>query len=215
MRRKLFSLILIVLISIIFVFPISAGEIIYTVSPQSINYGHENGYTTLNINGYKNILSPGEPALPYKVINVLIPPTAVVKDVKIDNIRHSSSSISGKVFPAQKPVPIMDKNIHPFTEPNLDIYNNSNRFPDNLIVNIGTVNKSNFRIAQIAVYPVQYLPTENKINTYSFTIHILYSEGKVALKTMNENQYKSFGNKIKSLVINPEILGTYQSCIRR
>jgi hypothetical protein len=169
----------------------------------------------LKCKSYTNISHPGFPSLPYKILRFVIPATARIERIEIENMDSSVTNVISPIFPAQKPIPIMSGIKGEFTPPDPEIYNTKGKFPGSLVKILHTGDLSGFRIAQIAVYPIQYIPTEGTIITYSFNLTILFKENIVKPKTLTETQYRIFSKEVKDLVLNPEMVGTYSPTIRR
>ncbi len=191
------------------------GEIKYHISAPEVAYASVKGYTMLKCKSYTRISHPGAPSLPYKVLKFIIPATAEIEKIKIENIDSSITNVSSSVFPAQKPIPLMSGITAEFTPPDPGIYNKKEKFPGNLAKILHTGNLSGFRIAQISVYPVQYIPVEGTILTYSFDLIISFRENKLNAKTLTETQYRIFSKEVKELVLNPEMISVYAPPIRR
>ena len=194
---------------------LSAGELTYTVNSPVIKFGVSNNYTTLKATNFKNLSTFGNPSTLYKPVCFLLPPTAVVNKVWIDDIKETESSVYGKIFPAQKPIPLMKNVKVNFTQPNKSIYQSDKNFPGYLIKTIGVSHLGNFKILQVNVYPVQYIPSENKITKSSFTLHVSYTEGRAPVRKVTALQFKNVKSEINSLVVNPEMVSRYDATVRR
>ena len=215
MKKGFFgALFFLILISFTFII-LSAGELTYVINSPVIKFGVSNNYTTLSADSFKNLTIPGNPSVLYKPICFLLPPTAVVDRIWIDNVKTTESAIYGKIYPAQKPIPLMQKTPIKFTEPVKSIYESDKEFPGYLIKKIGLSHLGSFKILQVNVYPVQYIPSENRIMNNSFILHISYSEGKSAIKPISALQFENTKKIANSLVVNPEMISRYETTVRR
>jgi hypothetical protein len=204
------------------VVPLTAGELTFDVSMPSIksqktrDAGREaSGYAQISVPKYSIFPTSGLPSVPYKVVRVLIPPTASVAELMVEKKDSAISRLSSPLLPVQEPVPISRIDEAEFTEPNEEIYSSNKPFPGYISEDLGVGEMSGFRIAQIALYPVQYIPAENKLISYSLNVRLRYKERKVKAKKMTEKQYEIFKRMVEDLVDNPEAVDAYQSVIRR
>jgi len=208
----------VLLICCFVVVTLSAGELTFDVSIPSIKSERTrdiSGYTRLNVPEYHTFPTPGSPSVPYKVIRALIPPTASIEEVIVEKVDSIVSRLSSPLFPVQEPVPISMADKAKFTEPNQSIYSSSKPFPGYIGENLGVGEMSGFRIAQIALYPVQYIPSENTLILYSLDVRLKYQEGRVKAKRMTQKQYKIFKGMVEDIVENPEAADVYRSVIWR
>lgn len=201
---------------------LSAGELTFDVNIPSIksektrDLGIDvSGYTQITVPEYSTFPTPGSPSVPYKVIRALIPPTASVEELIVEKRDSAISILSSPLFPTQEPVEISIVDEVKFTEPNAEIYAGDKPFPGYVAEDLGVGEMSGFRIAQIALYPVQYISAENKLISYSLDVRLSYKEGRVEAKRMTEKQYKIFKGMVEDIVENPEAADAYQSVIRR
>ena len=213
-RKWLKVLSLALLISVVSI-SLFAGELSYTVNMPTVTFGESNNYVTMSVKGYFNLNIPGYPSIPYYPVKFLLPPSAKVDRVWIDNVKTDSKGIYGKVFPSQKPIPLMRGYKHKFTEPIKSVYENDKPYPSYTIKSAGISKLSGFRILQINAYPVQYLPLSNKIVRKSFTVHVSYTIGKVPVKTISKLQFKHASEEVKNIVTNPSMISQYEPVVRR
>jgi hypothetical protein len=196
----------------IFVFTIIAmfcfgGEVIktYNFSPGDIEIKSVQGYDYLTLKGCDNYQDPGKPCLPYKSLKFVIPASAIVTDVKV--IGSSETWLEGSylILPGQKPVPVSYPSIREFTEPDKSLYDSNEPYPKELLEKLPVGNMNGFRIAQMQIFPFEYLPKDRKIKLYeSITISVSYKKGEYSVVPKSEAQIKNFGKVVKSLVENPE-----------
>ena len=211
-----------VLLICCFVVSLSAGELTFGVGIPSIksqktrDAGREvSGYARITVSEYSIFPTPGSPAVPYKIIRALIPPTASVEELIVEKRDSAISRLGSPLLPVQEPVEMSMVDEAEFTEPNEEIYSSNKPFPGYISEDLGVGEMSGFRIVQIALYPVQYTPADNKLISYSLDVRLKYKEGKVKAKKMTDKQYKIFKRMVKDLVDNPEAVDAYNSVIRR
>jgi len=212
----------VLLICCFIVVSLTAGELTFDVSMPSIKSqkmrdagGEVSRYARITVPQYFAFPTPGSPSVPYKVVRVLIPPTASVEELVVEKRDSSISRLSSPLLPAQEPVRISSIDEAEFTEPNEEIYSSDKPFPGYISEDLGVGEMSGFRIAQIVLYPIQYIPAENKLISYSLDVRLKYREGRVEAKKMTEKQYKIFKRMVENLVDNPEAADAYNSVVRR
>jgi len=179
-------------------------------SESDIGIQKQNGYDYITLKGGFNPRNLGAPFLPCKTARFVIPPSAVVTDVKV--ISSSSATLSGVyyVYPAQKPVPISFRVKNEFIPPDETIYESDSLYPGKLVNALPTGDKAGFRIAQINLFPIQYEPKQRELIFYnSITIRIDFKEGSHPVKKLSERQIQIFGKGVKEIVNNPEDVERY------
>jgi parallel beta-helix repeat protein len=130
---------------------------------------------------YDNV--PGNPVLPYHVVSILLK-----KDYELDSIDVSFNEkklleSSYYIKPGQAVMPTMintlqdekDSESHGFfTEPNLDVYASSERYPKEIIHDVQLHIQKGYRILQYKLYPLSLIPSCGSLYFYSdisVTIH--------------------------------------------
>ncbi len=215
----------VLLICCFIVVTLSAGELTFDVhipSMKTEKTGDKSertedisGYTQLTVPEYDIFPTPGAPSVPYKVIRALIPPTASIEKIVVEKTDSTIRRLSSPLFPVQEPVPISMAHEAKFTEPDEVIYSSDKAFPGYIVEDLSVGEMSGFRIAQVALYPVQYVPSEDKLILYSLDVRLKYREGSVKAKRMTGKQYKIFKRMVEDIVENPEAADAYRSVIWR
>jgi uncharacterized protein YchJ len=200
MKNKLAVLVLLPII-------LFAGTITRTLnfSEQDLNYQQINEYNLVSLKGTIPYQIPGEPIVPMAVYNVLAPATAVVSEIKV--VSEKEYTIPGKfyLYPGQEPRPISYTGNIPFTNTHPTIYNSSEVYPVKLVDWAGTGTKSGYRVAGFAVFPLRYIPSEQKLMLVTnLTLEIKYDEGKVPSEIITEKQENVFAPDVQNIVMNPE-----------
>ena len=155
---------------------------------------------------------PGEPLLPVKVIQILIPVDQEIESAKMVSERSHLLAGTYNVYPTQPPVPVSempwrDKSIE-FVPPDPQIYGSSSEFPGKVVDVISHGFMGGLHIAALAVYPVQYLPTQGKLLFYDqIELELIYQPSDrrpVEVSHRSETASQIYSEAVKSLVINPE-----------
>lgn len=158
----------------------------------------------------------GAPTLPFKTINLIVPPGVSVDSAVITN--ESQEAVSGNfvIYPAQTPIVTSEngKN-NEFGSPDPAIYNSPGPYPASPVQIIGTdFFDGATRVAHLRVYPFVYYPSKGSLSmltqisfTLKFgpstntTIHVM-RRSKIAQDAYNE--------ALRALVDNPEDISSYQ-----
>jgi hypothetical protein len=197
---------------------LTGGVIDYTISidPSDIHTEKSLGYDRVYIEGYGHVETQGHPQLPMKHFSFVIPPDAEVSAVGI--VRKEGTQLQGvyRIFPAQKPVPVSLMYTAGFTPPDNVVYSSDELFPGEIASFVYDGSLSGYRIATVAVYPVQYNPHAQQLylNT-QIHIRIEYQRGIHAVPAVSELQKQTAGNRVKTLVENPEAVDVFAPAVRR
>ena len=169
-------------------------------------------YHKIEMNGLMSISKPGEPELPSKSVQLLLPPGE--QAVSITVIYKGKNDLSGEynIYPKQRPYPISYQGKIEFTEPDPEIYNSNKTFPEKLHTEVQTQYLRGHSIAILNIFPVQYIPVSGKVS--------YFSEMKVIVETEPtaeaENSFNSFYRadeitkaRVRNIVHNPKQIDIY------
>jgi hypothetical protein len=141
---------------------VNFNQDLLTVSAIVMDDGNQ--YSKVEYEGLSNSDVVGEPSLPVRYVNLLVPSNDASFDIVISDLTTHNVNLPNKIQPTQSPIPskLLSASAE-FTPPNSTIYSSTNPFPSNLvsIVKDGYFDGCN-HIVTIAVYPLQYLPSTNK-----------------------------------------------------
>jgi hypothetical protein len=187
-----------------------------TFSVNDIKFTSANGYDVVRLNDCTPTMSISEPELALKPVLALIPPSAVIKSV--DVIASEKVLLAGtyNILPVQKPQPISSQTNQSFIGPNKAIYSSADEYPGMLaeLNHIGT--KGGFRIATIALYPLQYSPKTGELYLYTkITFRIVYEQGRVVPETVWEKEYDYQKQAVEKIVINPEYVDQWSPAVKK
>ncbi|RKX69858.1 hypothetical protein DRP53_06925 [candidate division WOR-3 bacterium] len=204
-------------IFLILVLPIWAGTITkeFLFSPTDLILTPMHGYTLIEMKGADILASEGKPILPYFIEHIVIPPTAEVTGVEVvaEGVEYLPEKITA--YPAQKPRPFSYRGEPPFTPPDPKIYYSSEPYPGITHKYYPTGSKHGWRICAVDLFPIQYLPDQNRLKFISrmkVTIH--YREGVHQVSTITQRQYDVFHRAVKNLVANPEDVEQFRPNLR-
>jgi hypothetical protein len=137
------------------------------------------GFDQIYLKGCDMTDKVGEPQLPVKQVQVVLPAGTEVAEVIVTSAHGEYLPGQYQIFPVQPPriLSLMDQPI-PFVQPQVKVYEKSVEYPGKLAEYTGTGFLGGYQLANILVYPVQYVPAERKIKFYShMVLKISYSEG--------------------------------------
>jgi len=181
----------------------------FNFAETDLSFDRYNNYIIPNLPGYDHTLEVGSPYLPMATYNVLVPASAEVVSITVEN--SQSVEIPGvfDVMPTPEYQPI-SLTTGPIINANQAVYTQNTAYPNKLVDFSATSEKSGYRITGFSLYPVQYFPLEKRLVFYKrITIKINYEEGKVTPMLLTARQKEVFENEIQSIVLNPEDISRF------
>jgi|GEM_PF-4147914 len=117
----------------------------------------------------------GKPTLPIYLFTLVIPQGMKPGSVMVTPENILTLKAENPPFPAQPPVPISQRNLPQFVEPDPTVYQGTNPWPENLISVSSVGIKSGFRLVTITLNPVRYDPkTQSYIIASRLSLSITY-----------------------------------------
>lgn len=151
----------------------------------------------------------GEPVLPFKSLNVLIPKGKEPMDIAVTC--GTANPLKGNFFLdyGQPAIPISHSNdFFPEVQPNQEIYGSDNPFPTVLYSGVSEQYLRGHRILLLNLHPMQYTPKIGRLSYFdSMTVTITLKDTGDAsplLRNLKDDQ-----NLVKGFVDNPEAVQTY------
>jgi hypothetical protein len=179
------------------------------ISAGDLAWEKESGYDLVTLPGYDLMSKVGEPQLPVRYVTVALPPGMLAVDLEVtySNARELYGAYSIK--PGEKPVPISLSGRLPRQEPVPDraVYSSANPYPGKLAVFIGNGSLSGHPVADVAVYPVQYVPSTGRVTVYEdIEIRLILQPNPdpVSIKVRSDRAESMFAQATRNLVINPD-----------
>jgi hypothetical protein len=148
---------------------------------------------------------PGEPLIPYRAAQILLPQNAVVKDVKV---KYDTPIVqTGFDLPwGQPPCTFSDEPVK--VGRNEEIYNSTDLYPGNISQVVSVESFRGFQILDMILYPIQYQPKPGTVKFYpKMTVTIQFGKG------MKNKLYRGlYGDKtdVAGIVDNPEMIKIYE-----
>jgi hypothetical protein len=159
---------------------------------------------------------PGEPMLPTKVIRLIIPVDQRIESVKILKKKSQILPETYKIFPVQPQLPVSqiqwnDKKVE-FFPPDPQVYDLISEFPGKWVEVISSGFLAGHHIVALAIYPLQYVPKEGKLSFLNqIELELIYQPQErrpVSVSYRSEKASEIYSGMVKSLVINPEEVGS-------
>ena len=148
---------------------------------------------------------PGEPLIPYRAAQILLPQDAVVKDVKV---KYDTPLIqSGFDLPwGQPPCTFSDAPVT--VGRNEEVYSSMDWYPGEIFEVVSVESFRGFQILDMILYPLQYQPGSGTVKFYSkMTVTVQFS------KDVKNRLYRGLaGDKteVSAIVDNPEMIQVYE-----
>ena len=147
---------------------------------------------------------PGEPLIPYRAAQILLPQDAVVKDVKV---KYDTPIVqTGFDLPwGQPPCTFSDEPVK--VGRNEKIYNSDDWYPGDISHVVSVESFRGFQILDMILYPIQYQPKSQTVKFYpKMTVTVQFG------KDMKNKLYRGlYSDKtdVVSMVDNPQVVSTY------
>jgi hypothetical protein len=127
-------------------------------------------YTCFAIQGCPSMVDPGKPRLSMKSVSLVIPHDEKATSVTITSAVSETLSGEYLVYPAQH---MTCGTATEFVFPDSQIYSSSDLFPQDSIELTSDGNMGGYHIAGVLVYPLQYVPDQEKIILHtSITLNV-------------------------------------------
>jgi hypothetical protein len=145
----------------------------------------------------------GEPLIPSKGANILLPPNSKVYDIQVTPSEKQDLGNGHFIEPMGKPIPIssVKKDIIPI--PNENIYSSNEFYPGKLHTLIDDYYYRGYKILVLLLHPIQYNPTTGELFYYKnldVKIDLIKSDERNNLY----RGYKKDSHEITNKVDNPE-----------
>ncbi|MEO0071821.1 MAG: C25 family cysteine peptidase [candidate division WOR-3 bacterium] len=181
------------------------GSIIKTFnfSESELIFERYENYLIVKLKGYSQNYEVGAPCLPLANYQLVIPPTAEVTNITIEDAQAITLAGDYLIMPTPEFQPIsLIKG--PIVIPNEDIYQSDTPYPRELIRYYHTGTKSGYRVCGLGIMPFQYYPKEQRLVFYTkLTVRIDYEEAKILPIKLTQKQKQVFSAELKKIVVNP------------
>jgi len=158
-----------------------AGVLELTLDVPSYKISQENGWTTIEIEGFSHTLVPGAPRLPAKSYLLLLPPDAVARDVEIVSSRDETLPGVYKIkeapeyFPTVNKRDLIEEAKNVFESNHRKFYEEGQKFPEEFLWMSGKGSYRNYRYVKVSFVPFTYFPKQGKLIFHqSVTFRVIY-----------------------------------------
>ncbi|RKZ19658.1 hypothetical protein DRQ17_00610 [bacterium] len=185
----------------------------FNYSPSSLTFSKKKGYDIVKLKGAFLTGKIGEPTYPVFSYTVALPPGAEVEKTEILEIEKKVIPGVFNLYPYQPPVPFSKRpSEYKFIPLNPDMPVRNTPYPDEIIQNIHTGNKSGFRLCRFHVSPLIYTPAKKMLELIThIKIRLYYSEDKSKERRLPSRVIEHMSKRVKEIVINPKDVDKYKS----
>ncbi|MFC1683557.1 C25 family cysteine peptidase, partial [Candidatus Zixiibacteriota bacterium] len=186
----------------------------YSFEPPSLRQQADQSWIAMP--GLPSRGDPGEPILPVKSVNILLPPGHRVAEIEV-------TAPPAEILPGfftlshgQKQFPLSHPEDWQPTPRDEEIYSSSSSFPAQAHHLAGSWSLCGYSIAVINLYPVSYVPATGTISYYPrMEIHLRMTESPEALARTRHllRSPEVMIQRITRLVVNPERLNSYRNLL--
>ncbi|MDD3050411.1 MAG: C25 family cysteine peptidase [Candidatus Cloacimonetes bacterium] len=155
---------------------------------------------------------PGKPMLPLIPVTLLLPPGEKASTIQVTLENEQIYHLDKLIEPGQTPVPISQRHLAEFTEPDPEIYQKDMPYPSETHDNISTHYFRGHSIFTTNICPWSYNPVTSELKYYSNISITINSETTEESMTAFSQMYKSTEktrNQLSSLVMNQNDINQY------
>jgi hypothetical protein len=180
-----------------------ATDIVYR--PDSVTLSPYGAYSRVRLPETSEVNVPGEPALPVTYLQFVIP-----SDSRVDDVSFSAEEMdlpgTHRVLPAQVEAPLGETAA--WTDEDPGIYGSDEPFPPARIEYLGDGYLGGYRIASVAVYPLQYLPRSGRLSLATdISVELVLAPGESRAQgrgRMTADSAELYTRLVSTIVENPE-----------
>ncbi len=183
-----------------------AGEIKKTYYFGNPTITKAGDYQSVNFDNCLMTAKPGDPALPYYAVSLLLPPGEEAVSIQVNMSDKVSLKESYKLYPYQSSRPLSKPDAGEFMI-NRSLYNSNINYPEQQHGRLSTHYLSGHSIAMTSITPVVYNPAHEAVSYYKqVTVTIETRQTDKASNALNKLHSVE---KVKSFIDNPDILSRY------
>jgi len=190
-----------------------------TLSTEHVTAADNNVYTKIQMDELRPNSDPGTPALPVKVVKLIIPANQEVSTIDIDSGKEVVIKLSSPVMPMQPEPPVgLENQEMDFVPPQPEIYQGTSPFPKTRVqvIHQGYFDGAN-HIVTIGISPVQYYPVTSELHlceSISFTLNFKSATRQpVHVQSRKQTLQPIYDNILEKLVANTQDLPLYKATI--
>jgi len=175
-------------------------------------------YDRVSMEGCEQWRLRGKPEVPFKGVAVLIPSEKEVAGVRYETGKEIQLPGSYFLAPGGSCYPLSRPDLKREVSPDPDIYNSHHPYPGRILSDTNRQDKSGYRLLYCNLYPLSYLPRSRQISYYRSIRIIITLKDVTRKKSARLPQVRGLSGDraaVAELVINPELILTYQSSLLR
>ncbi len=167
-------------------------------------------FQNISIEGLLNTGVPGEPALPYQAVKLLLPPGEIINSLDIDLKGKTPVPGHYKLFPVQPSRPLSQPG-NGTIEINPNVYAMNNIYPATQTGNYTTAFLNGYAIGMSTFTPVQYIPATGEIYYYKEVKIVIHtqSSNKASSALRNLTNSEQALKRVQKFIQNPSLLKLY------
>jgi len=175
-------------------------------SSSEISFTQSDGWDMVAMAGCQLETQPGIPALPVKLLNIVIPVNKKVSGIEVLSIQQQELQGTFNLMPAQ-PGKVPDLPDPGFYPADASVYNINAYYPSSQLSSSGAGFMAGVHISGLQLYPLQYNPITKKLKlTTSITFRLVYADeanGPVKPLRLFSTYKEMVKSGIKSNMLNP------------
>ncbi|MBD3367827.1 MAG: T9SS type A sorting domain-containing protein [Candidatus Eisenbacteria bacterium] len=187
MRRPLIARFLFVTLAAAFLSGAAADghaaihEHVVTVNERDLTFSSADGYVVVRLEGADLVREPGLPELPVVPVTIALPGACDVLGVSVRSAETTELLRRARIRPAQPPailpIPGRDVALPSFVAPDPSVYGTGSPWPENPVDFNGTGHFSGRTLVDLAVRPLQYIPSDGKLRLFTRLVLEIEYEG--------------------------------------
>ncbi len=182
--------------------------------PSQLGFDLYDGYDVVTLEGAEFMSEPSEPMLPALNVQVLLPPDAVCTGVRA--VTYATVPVTGNylILPAPRPARFSSVEAAEDPQPNVTTYDSVLPFPREAARLAGVGTSGGFRIANVQVAPLSYVPATGELYLHrriELVVSLSSDVGARAPKPITEAGARS----VSRSVVNPDEMAAYATAAGR
>jgi len=167
-----------------------------------------NIYDQVVMQGTSSGGNPGEPSLPARGANILLPQKTDVRGITVTMGKKISLGMGYNIVPVGEPVPFSKVQSDFLPGPDERIYNSEASFPGELFTTVGLYGFRGYEILVLSLHPLRYIPSTGEL--------FYYTEMTVSVELIEDDNVNSLFRGLEQdkqeairKVDNPRVADTY------
>ncbi|MBN2564448.1 MAG: hypothetical protein JXB46_01940, partial [Candidatus Eisenbacteria bacterium] len=173
---------------------------------ESVTLSSAGEFSRISLEHCRPLSAVGKPELPLRVLRFVIPADMRVSDVIVSEMEETTIPGVHMIVPAQPRVPIGET--AEWAAPDQTVYGSDERYPAERVEYLGEGYLGGYRIASVAVYPMQYQPASGKLTLVTdISVELKLSPDADRSRPRHRitaNSAEIYRDAVRALVENPE-----------